>query len=209
MKPICEFIIIVGGPATGKTLNKEALMRHFNCEVCYDEALELNAPYHAGSDVKRVMILTYDADVEDPRVPRLRRKRGPRLEGTRVSIEAAKAALGDQWIEPDPHHKHTWRPPGEGRVLTCVYCGHEYPQDTPAAGHDILTAHIRVCEKHPMRKLEADNTKLRSALVGLVGAETHEELAAMEASIRVLPVPDEDRGCTINAIRALRETITG
>lgn len=39
------------------------------------------------------------------------------------------------------------------RVLTCVYCGHDYPQDTPAHGHQILTEHITVCEKHPMRGL--------------------------------------------------------
>lgn len=50
------------------------------------------------------------------------------------------------------------------RVLTCVYCGHEYPQDTPAWGHQVLTEHIKVCEKHPMRKLEADNARLRKAL---------------------------------------------
>ena len=25
-----------------------------------------------------------------------------------------------------------------GRILTCVYCGHEYPQDTPAAGSQVL-----------------------------------------------------------------------
>jgi len=57
---------------------------------------------------------------------------------------------------------------GLGRVLTCVYCGHEYPQDSPAWGNQGLTDHIKVCEKHPMRKLEADNAKLRKALVGLV-----------------------------------------
>ncbi len=38
-------------------------------------------------------------------------------------------------------------------VLTCVYCGHEYPANTPAHGGDVsaLTEHIAVCEKHPMR----------------------------------------------------------
>lgn len=95
---------------------------------------------------------------------------------------------------------------GLGRVLTCVYCGHEYPQDTPAWGNQVLTDHIKACEKHPMRKLEADNAKLRKALVGLVGADTKAELEGMEAAIRVLPVPDEDRMNTINAIHALRDT---
>lgn len=49
----------------------------------------------------------------------------------------------------------------ESRVLTCVYCGHEYPQGTPAAGSKVLTDHIKICEKHPLRAAEAENAKLR------------------------------------------------
>ena len=92
-------------------------------------------------------------------------------------------------------------------TLTCVYCGHEYPEGTPPHGAQILTDHIKVCEQHPMRKLELDCAKLRKALVGLVGADTKTELEGMEAAIRVLPVPDEDRMNTINAIHALRDTL--
>lgn len=84
----------------------------------------------------------------------------------------------------------------------------EYPQDTPAHGAQILTDHIRVCEKHPMRKLEADNAKLRRGLVGLVGFDTRPELEALEVSMRLLPIPDEDRMNTINAIHALRDTLS-
>jgi hypothetical protein len=90
-----------------------------------------------------------------------------------------------------------------GRVLTCVYCGHEYPQDTPAWGDGVLTAHIKTCEAHPMREVEADRDRLRKALVGLVGASEPNELRAMELAMRTLPVPDEDRAATINAIHAL------
>jgi hypothetical protein len=93
-----------------------------------------------------------------------------------------------------------------GRVLTCVYCGKEYPQGTPAWGNQVLTDHIKVCEKHPMRQLEADNAKLRKALIGLVGAEKPEELAQMEHAIRMLPAPDEDKANTINALHAIRDT---
>ena len=41
-------------------------------------------------------------------------------------------------------------------VVTCVYCGHEYPPGTPTSGSNImqLTEHIKVCEEHPMRALE-------------------------------------------------------
>lgn len=42
----------------------------------------------------------------------------------------------------------------EGRVLRCAFCGEAYPPDTPPSQHEALTAHIRVCAKHPMRQLE-------------------------------------------------------
>ena len=42
------------------------------------------------------------------------------------------------------------------RIVTCVYCGHEYPSGTPASQDAALTEHISVCEKHPMRAVERD-----------------------------------------------------
>ena len=95
----------------------------------------------------------------------------------------------------------------EARVLTCVYCGMEYPQGSPTWGNEILTNHIRICEKHPMRKLEVDKALLRKALIGLVGVETIPELKAMEAQLRLLPIPDVDRMNTINAVTALINTM--
>ena len=96
----------------------------------------------------------------------------------------------------------------DGRILTCVYCGHEYPQDTPAAGSQVLTDHIRVCEKHPMRKAEADIAMLRAALVGLIGVDGEDELRQMETTMRLLPAPDADKAVSINAIHALLATVT-
>ena len=40
------------------------------------------------------------------------------------------------------------------RIVTCVYCGHEYPDGTPTSQDEKLTEHIKVCKKHPMRELE-------------------------------------------------------
>jgi hypothetical protein len=93
------------------------------------------------------------------------------------------------------------------RILTCVYCGHEYPQDTPAHGSQVLTDHISACEKHPMSQTVRDRAMLRSALVGLVGADNKTELQAMEAAMRLLPAPEEDKAVTINAIHALLATL--
>ena len=94
-----------------------------------------------------------------------------------------------------------------GRILTCVYCGHEYPQDTPAAGSQVLTEHIKVCERHPMRKAEGDIALLRGALVGLIGADGEDDLRQMEATMRLLPAPDADKAVSINAIHALLATM--
>ena len=58
-----------------------------------------------------------------------------------------------------------------------------------------------------IQKLELDRAKLRKALVGLVGADTKEELEGIECAMRLLPMPDEDRMHTINAIHALRDTL--
>lgn len=94
-----------------------------------------------------------------------------------------------------------------GRILTCVYCGHEYPQDTPAAGSEVLTDHIKVCKRHPMRKAEADIAMLRAALVGLIGTDSEQELRQMEATMRLLPAPEADKVVSINAINALLATM--
>jgi hypothetical protein len=92
------------------------------------------------------------------------------------------------------------------RVLTCVYCGHEYPDGTPSWNSQALTDHIKICEKHPMRQAEAKIKKLRAALIGLIGAVDKAELEKMEALIRIAPVPDIDKTAGINAIQALLDT---
>lgn len=92
------------------------------------------------------------------------------------------------------------------KVLTCVYCGKEYPEDTPNFGVDILTEHIRACEKHPLRAAEAQIKMLRSALIGLVGASDKAELEAMEAAMRAVPAPESDKANAINAIHAILAT---
>ena len=95
----------------------------------------------------------------------------------------------------------------ENRVVTCVYCGHEYPNQTPTSGADVLTAHIKVCPKHPLRKAEADIALLRAALIGLIGGETKAELEGMELAMRAIPAPEADKAVSINAIHALLATM--
>ena len=92
------------------------------------------------------------------------------------------------------------------KILTCVYCGMAYPEGTPPHGAKILTDHIKICPKHPMREAEATIKKLRNALAGLVGVSNKKELENMELSLRVMPIPDADKVASINAIHALIET---
>ena len=68
------------------------------------------------------------------------------------------------------------------RVVTCVYCGHEYPNGTPTSQNEKLTEHIRVCEKHPMRAIEQqlataniENEKLRREIAELRRGEGNAE----------------------------------
>lgn len=95
------------------------------------------------------------------------------------------------------------------RVLTCVYCGQEYPQGTSTWGNKILTDHIKKCPKHPLREAEAKIEKLRSALMVFVGATTMEELHQIKSAISILPMPEEDKRSSTTAINVLLETWTG
>jgi len=91
-------------------------------------------------------------------------------------------------------------------VVTCVYCGMEYPDGTPTSKAEILTEHIKVCPKHPMRQAEEKITKLQKALSGLIGAETREELEAMELTLRSMPGIESDKIAAVNAIHVLLAT---
>lgn len=56
-------------------------------------------------------------------------------------------------------------------ILTCVYCGMAYPEGTPPWGSKVLTDHIKICEKHPMREAEEEIKRLRKALSDLGSKE--------------------------------------
>jgi hypothetical protein len=60
-------------------------------------------------------------------------------------------------------------------IVTCVYCGHQYPAGTPPSGSELLTAHIKVCEKHPLRAAEKRIEQYREALSHIGLADDVEE----------------------------------
>lgn len=92
-------------------------------------------------------------------------------------------------------------------IVTCVYCGHEYPEGTPTAKQGLLTEHIQTCHAHPMRAAEEKIYTLKSALSGLIGASKKEELDSMEIAIRSQAAPMSDKAVIIDAIDALRSCI--
>jgi len=68
----------------------------------------------------------------------------------------------DLWRVAEAAMQHIGKLQCTTQTLTCVYCGHEYPPGSPSHGAAVLTEHIRVCEKHPMRKAESELAELRA-----------------------------------------------
>ncbi len=89
-------------------------------------------------------------------------------------------------------------------VVTCVFCGMAYPTNTPTHGAEILTAHVAVCEKHPMKKVLHEKNRLRSALVGFVGADGA-ELEGMKVAVGLMPGDPETKMMALQAIQVLSE----
>jgi hypothetical protein len=82
-------------------------------------------------------------------------------------IRRLEAALAERTRERDEarsfgekaaHQYNALLEDSKKHVLTCAFCGHEYPPGTPPTQHEALTAHVKVCEKHP---LAAELARLR------------------------------------------------
>lgn len=97
-------------------------------------------------------------------------------------------------------HKGAPKPEPSRTVVTCVYCGHEYPDGTPTAKAEALTAHVKACEKHPMKRLI-------NALAALVGSRSKTELLGMREQIAILPTDADEKRNMTNAIDVLIETL--
>lgn len=95
----------------------------------------------------------------------------------RISISRAETKQARDWAEK------TVQEIAAARVLTCVYCGHQYPDGTPAAKHAALTEHIQKCPKHPMTELRQKVTSFCDTMTEALGAEP---LAEEEHDLDVL-----------------------
>lgn len=69
------------------------------------------------------------------------------------------------------------------KILTCVYCGIAYPEGTPPSKAQILTDHIRVCEKHPLRQAEDKIMDLSETII-----ERDDKIIELKAAIADLQI---------------------
>lgn len=74
------------------------------------------------------------------------------------------------WMKQELPHVLSVVASDNQRILTCVYCGYEYPAGTPPHGNELLTAHIAVCDKHPMKAVIEDRDRLLAACQAVVEA---------------------------------------
>jgi NTP pyrophosphatase (non-canonical NTP hydrolase) len=70
-----------------------------------------------------------------------------------------------------------------GRSLTCAFCGAIYPPGTPTSQHELLTAHVKKCEKHPLNQRIAELLAACSA--------KDEALAEIRPEVRMFAVQME------------------
>jgi hypothetical protein len=66
------------------------------------------------------------------------------------------------------------------QVLTCAFCGEEYPPGTPTSQHELLTEHILRCSKHPAR---ADIIKLIDELCKVPSEHLHSDLLILSSEL--------------------------
>jgi len=69
-------------------------------------------------------------------------------------------------------------------VVTCVYCGQEYPSGTPTSKAKALTDHIKICTLHPMREAEETISNLTNSICKIFGVYTIHELYEIRNSIK-------------------------
>ncbi len=95
----------------------------------------------------------------------------------RISIARAETQQAQEWAEK------TVKEVATARILTCVYCGHQYQDGTPAAKHAALTEHIQTCEQHPLTALRQKVKVFCDHMAEALGAEP---LAEEEHDLDVL-----------------------
>lgn len=152
---------------------------------------EADAARCKSSHLSDVAIYRVHLDGREERLPSYEEALG-QIERLKDPVDGLEAKLVERTAEREEAREWVRRLTSTTRVLTCAFCGMAYPPGTPESNDAALTAHVRVCPKHPMREAEAEIERLRA----MFGADP---LTALEAAERRLleaggwtAVPDED-----------------
>lgn len=105
----------------------------------------------------------------------------------RDELRAALMASEAQVKEARAWAEKTVADGAAARVVTCVYCGQEYGGGTPTSQDERLTSHIKVCEKHPMRALQAECNRYEKALQQIMHLGTSYQSAVVIARNAIEP----------------------
>ncbi len=89
-----------------------------------------------------------------------------RLEENDRANAAYIAARVEQLVEAKAEierlHRERLAIQADERALTCVYCGHVYPPDTPATNHQLLREHVATCPDHPAAQYRQEAERLQA-----------------------------------------------
>lgn len=80
-------------------------------------------------------------------------------------------------------------------------------QRTVGVTHYACEVQLTDSWRSDVERLTAQRDQLRAALAALVGVDGRTELEQLEATMRLLPMPAQDRAQTIDAIHALIATL--
>jgi hypothetical protein len=73
--------------------------------------------------------------------------------------------------------------------------------------HYKCSAELTASFQDDIVRIESQRDMVRAALARLVGADGREELEQLEAMMRLMPVPAEDKAASIDAIHVLIATL--
>jgi len=80
-------------------------------------------------------------------------------------IAALESALAEAQRERDEARAYGERLyaecTGNARDVACAFCSEKFAEGTPRSQNETLTAHVKVCAKHPMRDVERERDEAR------------------------------------------------
>jgi hypothetical protein len=86
-------------------------------------------------------------------------------------------------------------------VVTCAFCGKQYPTGTPVTKHALLTEHIFQCEKHPIQEIG----KVLAEFMSLSWPPNSKEIAELRSGLIMMGVQMPDHEDVIKGINGLNQ----